>query len=269
MRTSTAALALAGLLFAPEALAIDEPYMWGVGPRVGTMVIPGKYPITFPDKVDNFNFLDAGPNSGCTTQEAGTDGNGNELCDNEKRDVDDDGVPQYHSLEQVRSDLNLGGDFVFYLNRDIRVGAMGYAAFGKRYFDIAVMPKVDKILLEDQIDVYAGGGIGFGFQRWGGATGAEKLKMPYFPVRVNVGALARTPSAAFQLGIYGQSSVPGNQTYVSAQGDTYESVGSPLALFSYLSAGLEFTVYFGDFEPPKKKKKKKKGGKKGGKKGKR
>ena len=265
MRTSTAALALAGLLFAPEALAIDEPYMWGVGPRVGTMVIPGKYPITFPTKVENYNFLESGPNSSCD-QGVETDGNGNDLCDNEKRDVDDNGVPQYHTLEQVRSDLNLGADFVFYLNKDIRIGAMGYGAFGKRYFDIAIMPKVDKILLEDQIDVYAGGGIGFGFQRWSGATGAEKLKIPYFPVRVHVGALARVPTAAFQLGIYGQSSIPGNQTYVTTDGTVHESVGSPLALFSYLSAGLEFTVYFGDFKPPKKKKKGKKGKKGKGKK---
>ncbi|RME27699.1 MAG: hypothetical protein D6798_03985, partial [Deltaproteobacteria bacterium] len=263
MRTTTAALALAGVLFAPEALAIDDPYMWGVGPRVGTIVVPGKYPITFPTKVENYNFIDQGKGSGCATGEF-FDDRGNDLCDNEKRDVDPDtGEPLYHTLEQVRTDVNFGGDFVFYLNKQYRVGALGYVGMGKRYLDIAVMPKVDKILLEDQIDVYAGGGIGFGFQRFSGVAGAEKLKVPYFPVRANVGALTRTPNAAFQLGVYAQSSVPGNQSYVSRSGEVYESVGTPLALFSYLSAGIEFTTYFGDFEPPKKKKGgKKKGGKK-------
>ena len=38
-----------------------------------------------------------------------------------ERYVDEDGVPQYHTLEQVRSDLNIGAEFVFYLNKNIRV----------------------------------------------------------------------------------------------------------------------------------------------------
>lgn len=272
MRTTLAALLVAGLGFAPQAFAIDDPYMWGVGPRIGTMVIPGKYPITFPTSVERFDFLDNGNNATCNPNSNDPDHffeNGDPMCENERRDVDDDGIPRYHTLNEVRGDLNLGGDFVFYLNKGVRFGAMTQVGFGlgegKRWFDISVMPKVDKILLEDQVDIYAGGGIGFGYQKFGGTTSTEKLKIPYFPLRVELGAMARTDTAAFQLGIYGQSSVPGNQVYVTSDGTSHESVGTPLALFSYLSAGLEFTTYFGDFDPPKKDGGGKKGGKKGGK----
>jgi len=46
------ALVVAGLLMvATDAHALD-PYMWGIGPRVGTMVIPGRYPLKLPEAVD-------------------------------------------------------------------------------------------------------------------------------------------------------------------------------------------------------------------------
>ncbi len=38
---------LVGLGAAAEAQALD-PYMWGVGPRVGTLIIPGRYPLQLP-----------------------------------------------------------------------------------------------------------------------------------------------------------------------------------------------------------------------------
>lgn len=38
---------LLGLGLAADAHALD-PYMWGVGPRLGTMVIPGRYPLRLP-----------------------------------------------------------------------------------------------------------------------------------------------------------------------------------------------------------------------------
>lgn len=50
MLSRCGALALVGLAaatFTSDAQALD-PYMWGVGPRVGTMIIPGSYPGKFP-----------------------------------------------------------------------------------------------------------------------------------------------------------------------------------------------------------------------------
>ena len=260
----TMALLGCGLTLAPQALALDEPYMWGVGPRIGTIVIPGQYPITFPTKVENYNFLDSGPQAGCDPDTATTTGTTTGAECDEKRDLDENGDPLFHDLKPVRTDVNFGADFVFYLNREVRVGALTYVGFAERYLDMAILPKVDAILLEDQIDVYAGGGLGFGYMRFNGNVAPEVLKVPYYPIRGEIGALIRTPSTGFQLGLYAQSSVPGNQSYVKADGELVEGVGSPLSLFSYLSAGLEFSVLFGDFEPPKKKKKKKKKKKGGG-----
>ncbi|MBW2254600.1 MAG: hypothetical protein JRI25_08390 [Deltaproteobacteria bacterium] len=46
------AFLVAGLMMvAADAHALD-PYMWGIGPRVGTMVIPGRYPLKLPEAVD-------------------------------------------------------------------------------------------------------------------------------------------------------------------------------------------------------------------------
>ena len=42
-------VALVGLAMASPAEAKDSgAYMWGVGGHVSTVIIPGKYPITFP-----------------------------------------------------------------------------------------------------------------------------------------------------------------------------------------------------------------------------
>ena len=47
--------------------------------------------------------------------------------------------------------------------------------------------------------------------------------------------MARWDQAAVQLGIFAQSSVPGNQTYTTDTGEVHESVGSAFSFFSYLS----------------------------------
>ncbi|MBW2253807.1 MAG: hypothetical protein JRI25_04330, partial [Deltaproteobacteria bacterium] len=46
------AFLVAGLMMvAADAHALG-PYMWGIGQRVGTMVIPGRYPLKLPEAVD-------------------------------------------------------------------------------------------------------------------------------------------------------------------------------------------------------------------------
>ena len=261
-RPIPAALVALTLLAAPAAHAIDDPYMWGAGIRVGTIVIPGQYPVTFPTKVENYNFITEGPSANCqtTTDLTTTTGTGTGTCD-PKRDLDPDtGEPLFHTLSPVQNDISVGGEFNFYLDKQYRVGALGSFGFGNRFFDMNLMPKVDYIFLEDQIDAFVGGGAGFGYQTFAGAGPVERLKVPYYPLRGHIGAIARTPTAAFQVSTYVQSHVPGNQVYVGADGTEYERVGSALSLFSYLAVGIELSGQLGDFEPPKKKKKKKKGG---------
>ena len=254
IRTSTAALTTLGLFAATPALAIDDPYMWGVGPRIGTTVIPGQYPVTFPTKLVNYNFIDDdSPEAGDTKS------------DDPKRDLDENDDPLAHGLSKVQLDVNMGGDFVFYFDKQYRLGALTGITLGKQFFDINLLPKFDYVLLEDQIDVFVGGGLGFGFMKFAGNEGAESLRVPYYPVRAHVGAIARSDTIGYQLTVYAQSNVPGNQVYTTPDGVEHTNIGTPLAFTSYLAAGLEFSLLIGDFKPPKKKKGGKKGGgKKGG-----
>lgn len=50
-RFAAAALALGVLLGAPAEARAARTYMWGVGPRLGTIVLPGHYPTGFPPAV--------------------------------------------------------------------------------------------------------------------------------------------------------------------------------------------------------------------------
>ena len=83
------------------------------------------------------------------------------------------------------------------------------------------------------------------------------------------GAIARSDTIGYQLTVYAQSNIPGNQVYTTPEGVEHTNIGTPLAFTSYLAAGIEFSLLIGDFKPPKKKKGGKKGGGKkgGGKKG--
>ena len=184
-------IAAAASLCSP-AHAIDDPYMWGAGIRVGTIVIPGQYPVTFPTKVENYNFVTEGPNANCP-QETSTTGSTvtSPTCD-PKRDLDPEtGEPLFHTLSPVQNDVSIGGEFNFYLDKQYRVGALGNVGFGQRWLDMSLMPKVDYIFLEDQIDAFVGGGLGFGYQSFAGAGPTERLKVPYYPIRGHIGALAR------------------------------------------------------------------------------
>jgi hypothetical protein len=98
MASRLAALGLAVVTasaLAPEAQALD-PYMWGVGPRIGTMAIPGRYPVSFPDEIRN----------------------------------DDES-----GLERVRGDLFFGVDSTYYASAHSRVGAFAGLGLGTQFFD--------------------------------------------------------------------------------------------------------------------------------------
>ena len=56
-----------------------EPYMWGVGVNLGTVVVPGQYPLAFPSKINNYNFIEQGPRAG------------DENSNDPNRDLDADG----------------------------------------------------------------------------------------------------------------------------------------------------------------------------------
>jgi hypothetical protein len=232
MRFWTILLMIVGCsMVTTDAHAIDT-YMWGVGPRLGAKVLPGKYPIAFP-KITESDFEDA------------------------KDPKDKTKLPV--GLERVPFIMQVGADGVYYIDGVHRVGALFGVAFGKKYSDINFLGKYEFVMVEGSIDVLAGAGIGFGSMRFGGID-EEKLRVPYYPIRANIGLQLRDDVRAYQLQLWGQVSIPGNQKYTTADGlREAEHVGTAIALANYLSLGLEFTVYFGDFEPPSHRKR---GGKK-------
>ena len=56
--------ALLGALTTPVAHASQTPYMWGIGPTVNTIVLPGNHPFEFPDVVKSAGFKTTGGDVG-------------------------------------------------------------------------------------------------------------------------------------------------------------------------------------------------------------
>lgn len=205
--------ALVALWAASPAEAADA-YMWGVGPRIGTTVLPGRYPVGFPPAVA------------------------------------DDGA-----VSKIRDDLIVGLDAAYYANRNTRLAVAGGADLGAGFYDLSLLGKYNWVADSDALDFLFGVGAGFGTMRWNGEDDAQ-FGVNYFPIRGEAAAMIRDKSRAYQGTIFAQADIPSSQTYLDRTG-TEVDVGTGL----YLRVGLELTLMFGDFTPPKPKKKK---GKKGG-----
>src|SRR5262245_56309795 len=89
------ALVGVGLLSTP-AMATDNEDLWGIGVRLGTSFIPGRYPATFPN------------------------------------DIDDDTT----TLERVGPDMRVGIDGFYGIDLKNRFGAGVGTGFGTRYNDL-------------------------------------------------------------------------------------------------------------------------------------
>ena len=233
-----AALGMAASSFiAPEAMALD-PYMWGVGGRIGTMAVPGRFPISFPTKISSYNFDDTG----------------NENADDPNRDLDEDGEPKFTQLQKVGFDVNLEADAMYALDRYNRVGALVGGRFGKGFNDLYFMVNYDRVVYSDDtgFDILAGGYVGAGSMRFSaGDASPEILRVPHFPLRAHVMAQVRNKTQAYAFGLYGGTNVPSNHYYTDLDGTERDDVGSPFNLALYVHAGVEISVQFGDFTPPK------------------
>src|SRR5262245_27351728 len=98
MRTWNATWVLLGFtcLSTPAMAAGDDdfgPYMWGVGPKLGTSFLPGRYPAFLPPAIANYDFIEDGARAGAA------DG------DNKGRDLDANGNPRFTSITQTGFDL--------------------------------------------------------------------------------------------------------------------------------------------------------------------
>ena len=247
-----AALMLAATtLGAPEAHAIEEAHMWGVGAKLGTTVLPGRFPLAYPSKIANYDFIDEGPQAGATEG------------DNKNRDLDENGNPIFSTLERVRWDGQFSVDAFYGIDAKNRIGAMAGLGGGTGYSDVYFMLHYDRRLLtESDIDLLAGAYAGFGQMTFKAPDdGPEKLRVPHFPIRGRLMAQLRAKTTAYGLGLYAGTNIPSNHFYTDVNGLERDDVASPFNLFLYMHAGIEFSFQYGDFTAPKKKKKNK--GKKG------
>lgn len=213
-------VALLPLLFvaAPTPAHALDTWMWGIGPHLGTMVLPGRYPVLLPRLRGEEG--DTGPRG-------------------------DEGIAK------VQHDIIIGVEGVYYMDRHHRIGFTGSAtpgialgAPGRRFSDWNLILTYDYAIPGRALDVLFGGGIGAGTQGWRGEDD-QRLRVNYFPLRSEVSALARDTSRGYQLSLFVQWNLPSNSVYTDATGATPD-----LTPGLYLTSGIEFAVLFGDFEPP-------------------
>ncbi len=243
------ALVVLGGLSASEARAGDMPYMWAIGPKIGTIVVPGRYPLSLPSKINNYDFIDDGPRSGDPDFE------------DPKRDLDANGDPLYTSIERVRDDLQIGADGFYALDEENRIGAGVGFAFGKRYSDMWFTFNFDRVLITEQpFNVVAGVQAGFGNMVFKGEDPDERMRVGHFPVRGRLQGQFMDKTRMYALGIYAGTSIPSSTDYTDLNGNE-QPINSPLNFLFYAQAGIELQVSFGDLTPPKNKNDK--GGKKG------
>jgi hypothetical protein len=248
---------MASSFVAPEAMAI-EPYMWGVGGRISTTAVPGKFPLSYPTKISGYNFIDEGPRAG------------DEDFEDPNRDLDEDGNPLFTELPKVGFDLGIEADGMYALDEQNRIGALTGFRLGKGFSDFYFMLNYDRVLYSDSsgFDLVAGGYAGAGSMTFKAPDdGPEKLRVPHFPIRAHIQGQLRNKTQAYALGIFGGTNIPSNHYYTDLDGTERDDVGSPFNFALYLHAGVELSVQFGDFTPPKKKQPAPKGKKGGGKKG--
>lgn len=187
---------------------------WGVGAHVGTWAIPGQYPSLLP-----------------------------------KVDVDGDGTNEpMASVEKVGGDFMFGAEGWFWVDDQLRLGLVPTVDLGSKYTDVNALLVADFVFADgDQLDVYAGGGVGAGVATFRGTQGDEKLVVPNYPLRAEIGGmLAVTDSLAPQLRLIGQWNVPSSHRYTAPNGAELDkkSIGTGL----YLNVGVEASFLFGNFK---------------------
>ncbi|MCK6524441.1 hypothetical protein L6R49_23800 [Myxococcota bacterium] len=215
-------LSIALLFAALTTTAQADPYMWGVGPTVSTLV----FPVTYPGKLPT-------------------------------------AVPSSFDFDGARLDVNVGGHAVLYLDGDsrlgLRAGLGGGGGWSNRYIDA----EYERVMLTDG-KLHMLGGIGLGLGAGSFTDSSEDLlQLNYALMRTQLSGLYRNKNQAYEVGLLAQYHLPLEHRYTPSGGQTESIKGKGSR---YGSVGLEATVYFGDFTPPKKKGKRR-GGNNGGSRG--
>jgi hypothetical protein len=251
--SSIAKAVATGLVFlvgasAADAQAQQGPYMWGVGVKLGTSFIPGQYPIAFPAKIDNYDFIDEDDPSGLGGT---TDG------DLRKRDVDENGEARYSTLQRVGFDGRIGAEGFYGIDPMNRVGAGFGFGLGRDYFDGWFTLNYDRVLSnQGTFALVAGGQVGYGSVRFDGDEDLpggdnEYLQMPYYPLRLRAQGQFTSDTTLLGVGFFGQLAVPARTIYVDLDGVEQPAVGGFGNFLLNPMVGIEVDLQFGDFVPPR------------------
>lgn len=212
-------MTLLSLLMVGQAQAIEFRW-WGVGPMVGTRIIPLEYPV-FPAIAE---------------------------------DADGDLL-----IDKVNGNLEMGIHAALYAGNIGRVGLRGQlnTNFGP-WFAQEVTIEWDHLLVRDgELQLMLGAGIGVGHQRFGDKTTDAYLDLKTFPIRAQVSGLMRDKWRGYEIDIYGTLPIAGQTQMCSGTGgnDTCTEPGDTKDLTDgvafYGGLGLEATVFFGNFKSAK------------------
>jgi hypothetical protein len=203
--------------------------MWGAGPTLSTIALPGAFPMSWAHEEGDL-----------------------------KNDVFGD------EQKVGGKDVGIGGRGVVYLNKDWRGGArlnLGFGENGYRAQNFTL--EVDKIFGgESGAHVFGGAGVGIGHmsfspQGTGCESGAcgntwttnepDKLSVNDYLIRGQVGGYYRMKNKAVELAFFAALPWPSRQLI---EVDTTADA-DPVKGGIYFQAGLEATMYFGDFTKPK------------------
>jgi hypothetical protein len=208
------ALFAAGL--SSPAMAL-ETYMWGIGPRIGTHVLPGNYPIAFP-------------------RERGGDGTTGPRGD--------------QGFSKVRHDMTFGGKGVYYVEKHHRLGFDGGAMVGiamgpgRRATTWDLLLTYEYAIEGRALDILFGGGVGAGTTGFRGEDD-QRLRMNTFPMRAQIAGQARDNTRAYEVSLFLQYNLPSSTTYTNMAGEQPRVTGG-----FWLTSGIQLSVMFGDFTPP-------------------
>lgn len=203
--------------------ALGAEPVWGVGGHVSTWFLPGAYPLAFPPKIATYDF----------------DQDEQDLPD----DVTGDGVPDATTLERVRGDFRFGLDGYYWLGRDWRLGVTTNLGLGARFTDASLTFVFDRSVDLDRGILTFGGGLGFEETWWRGADPDERLVLPSYPLRLQVGTvLPVSDFVGIVGGLHGQMCIPSRHLYYDVAGAERDVSGVP---FTYVALALELGVVYG------------------------
>lgn len=208
---------LALTLLTQPAQAVEFRW-WGIGPTLGTRVVPLSYPV-FPGFVK--------------------DGDGDPL------------------VAPVKGNLEVGAHAVLYVGNVGRVGLRGRldTNFGP-WFGQEVTIEWDQMLIRDgELQLLLGFGLGLGHERFYDEEIEGYLDNQHFPLRVQVGGLMRDKWRAYEINLYGTWRIIGASELCDAEGDCSTGGEAAEDFFDsfgfYAGIGLEATVFFGNFKSVK------------------